>query len=51
MLYVFIKGIVWEIKQGINLLYIDETGLQLSNNNYYVWGDYNEEIRGGATKN
>lgn len=45
----FIKGIVRSLKLGLKLIFIDETGFQLENNNYYCWRCYKEEIQGGAT--
>ena len=48
MLAVFIKVILRSIRQGIKLLFIDESGLQLSNNNYYSWIQKDEILIGGA---
>lgn len=35
MLLVFIKIILRSIKMGLKFLFVDETGFQLTNNNYY----------------
>ena len=48
MLAIFIKVIIRSIKLGLKLIFIDETGFQLGNNNYYDWREYDELIFGGA---
>lgn len=45
---IFIKLIFRVIKLGLNIIYIDETGMQLSNNNFYEWRAKEEIIFGGA---
>ena len=51
MLGIFIKVILRSIRLGIKLLFIDETGVQLENNNYYSWQRDNEIFLGGAKTN
>lgn len=41
----FIKGIVRSLKLGLKLIFIDETGFQLENNNYYCWRCYKKKFR------
>ena len=50
MKHFFIKGIIRGLKQNLNLIFIDETGFQLNNNNYYTWRNYDEDILGGPKK-
>ena len=49
MAHFFIKGILRSIKLGLKFIYIDETGFQLSNNNYYCWRTYKKEVFGNAS--
>ena len=49
MAYFFIKGILRSIKLGLKFIYIDGTGFQLSNNNYYCWRTYKKEVFGNAS--
>ena len=51
MKFFFIKGITRAINQGLKFIYLDETGFQLANNNYYDWRRINEDIYGGAKNN
>lgn len=37
MLALIIKVILRSIRQGIKLISLDESGFQLTNNNYYSW--------------
>ena len=48
MLAIFIKSIFRIIKLGLKLMFIDETGMQLLNNNFYDWRTKEEIITGGA---
>ena len=48
MLAIFIKAIVRCIKLGLKFIFVDETGFQLVNNNYYDWREYKEQVFGGA---
>ena len=48
MKHFFIKGIIRGLKQKLKLIFIDETGFQLINNNYYTWRD--DDILGGPKK-
>jgi len=43
---IFIKIILRSIKMGLTFLFIDETGFQLQNNNYYQWRKSDETIIG-----
>ena len=49
MAHFFIKGILRCIKLGLKFIFIDESGFQLSNNNYYCWRTYEKEIFGRAS--
>ena len=44
MIAIFIKIILRSIKMGLTFLFIDETGFQLQNNNYYQWRKSDETI-------
>ena len=37
MRHFFIKGIVRGLHLGLKLIYINETGFKLANNNYFQW--------------
>jgi hypothetical protein len=51
MRFFFIKGIARAINLGLKLLFVDETGFKLSNNNYYQWRKKEDLIFGGAQNN
>ena len=48
MRHFFIKGIVRGLHLGLKLIYIDETGFKLANNNYFQWRKKDELIFAGA---
>lgn len=50
MSYGFIKGIIKAIDLKFNIIYIDECGFQLENNNLRIWRRPGDEIIGGAIK-
>ena len=50
MLLLFLKIILRSLKMGLKLLFIDETGMQIDNNNYYRWRLNNQLVFGEAYK-
>ena len=51
MSFVFIKGLIRSIQFGLNIIFLDETGFMLENNNFYCWREKNVEFYGGSKKN
>ena len=51
MLAIFIKIILRSIRLGIKFIFIDESEIQLQNNNYYSWQRDDEIILGGVKTN
>lgn len=51
MAYCFIIGVTKSIELNLNLVYIDECGFFLENNNLKYWRKNGEEITGGAKNN
>lgn len=51
MSLVFIKGFIRCIQIGLNIIYIDETGFMIENNNFYYWRERNEECYGKSKTN
>jgi len=49
MAFCFLFGIVKALKDKISLIYIDETGFELCNNNLYLWRKNDATIYGGPT--
>jgi len=45
--YIFIIGIVKAIMNKLDIIFIDETGFMVSNNNLYIWRKNGEIIVGG----
>jgi len=50
MKHLFIKCISKSINNGLKFIFLDESGFQLENNNYFAWRKKNEDLTGGATK-
>ena len=50
MAFCFLFGIVKALEDKISLIYIDETGFELCNNNLYLWRKNEDNIYGGPTK-
>ena len=48
MTLIFIKGIIRSKEIGLNIVYVDETGFMLENNNFYTWRERNNEFYGGS---
>ena len=51
MSFIFIKTFIRAIKIGLKPLYIDESGLMITNNNYRRWRIRNMDINIGPKKN
>ena len=51
MTFIFIKGILRSLYLGLNLIFIDETGFTLTNNNLKMWRKNHQEILGGTSGN
>ena len=51
MSFLFIKGIIRSLFLNLNLIFVDETGFLLENNNYYTWRNSREEIFRDPKKN
>ena len=51
MSFLFIKGIIRSLFLDLNLIFVDETGFLLENNNFYIWRNSTEEIFRGPKKN
>lgn len=51
MSFVFIKGIIRSLFLNLNLIFVDETGFLLENNNFYTWRNSEDQIiKGPKTK-
>ena len=51
MSFVFLRCIIKSLELKLNLLFVDETGFLLENNNYFSWRNPDEEIyKGPKTK-
>ena len=51
MKHFFIKGTSRAIEQELKFIFLDDSGFQLENNNYYCWREKNKDITGLASKN
>lgn len=51
MSFTFLRGIFRSLFLKLNLIFVDETGFLLENNNYYIWRNPSEEINQGAKNN
>ena len=47
MSFIFIRGILRSLSLKLNLIFVDETGFLLENNNYHSWRVPKEEIHAG----
>ena len=47
MEFLFIRGIIRSLELNLNLIFIDETGFNIQNNNFHTWRRRNEEILNG----
>ena len=47
MTFIFIKGILRSLYLGLNLIFRDETGFTLTNNNLKMWRKNHQDILGG----
>ena len=50
MTHIFLKGVIRALKMNLKIIYIDESGFQLKNNNFFTWRKKNEDIKGGTKK-
>ena len=51
MTYLYLKLISEVLKLGFNLIFVDETGFHLNNNNLRMWRKHGQEIYGGPKNN
>jgi transposase len=51
MKIIFLKGLMRGIKENLNIIFIDETGCFMVNDNYKDWVHKNEELLKGAENN
>jgi len=51
MHFLFLKGIAKGLKEGLEIIYLDETGCYLQNKNYYDWTGKNDIFIKGSEKN
>ena len=51
MNFIFLKAVLRALKKGMEIIYIDETGCYLENNNYKDWIGKKEILLKGPTKN
>ena len=47
MEFLFIRGIIRSLELKLNLIFVDETGFNIQNNNFHTWRARNEEILNG----
>ena len=47
MSYIFIFGIIKAIENNLDIIFIDECGFELSNNNLYIWRKNDDVVIGG----